>query len=393
MNFSTLNLSVKFADSSVVNSIAIVDTGVHDDVKDDRAHLSYGDLQLLSSRLAAHIAAAALVRDPATVKSRKIAAFTKSNTSFVVSMLAAWRLNAVFVPLSAAHSEQEISYIVRDSGASVVCGSAISGLHNFDVTKHEDILAIETDDIIMSYLKNSSERQQVRDNASAGGLIVDTSHDHPSAEDEGSLVIYTSGTTGLPKGVLHTHRSLHAMVTALVTAWEYSPRDRILHFLPLHHVHGLVNKLLCVLYTGGTVEFLPSAAPAVIWDRLRKEELLHISHAGTLNDASTPRATGFSAESTVAFKPLTLLMGVPTVYARLLEHANTVTASSSDDDDPDMLLAVSALSRFRLMVLLPHCLLCITSSRHLTNIYYCCTYIHAVLYCRYAEVQPYRTVS
>lgn len=335
VNYSTLNLSVKFTDSSVVNSIAIVDTGVHDDISDDRAHLSYGDLQLLSSRLAAHITSA-LVRDPATVKSRKIAAFTRSNTSFVVSMLAAWRLNAVFVPLSASHSEQEIRYIVRDSGASVVCGSAISRLHNFDVTKNEDILAIETDDIIMSYLKNSSERQEVRRNASAGCLNVDSSLEHPAA-DEGSLVIYTSGTTGLPKGVLHTHRSLHAMVTALVTAWEYSPRDRILHFLPLHHVHGLVNKLLCVLYAGGTVEFLPSAAPAVIWDRLRKEELLHVSHVGTLDDS---------------FKPLTLLMGVPTVYARLLEHANTVAS-----DDPGMSLAVSALSRFRLMVLLSHYIL------------------------------------
>jgi acyl-CoA synthetase (AMP-forming)/AMP-acid ligase II len=365
VNYSTLNLSVKFTDSSVVNSIAIVDTGVHDDISDDRAHLSYGDLQLLSSRLAAHITAA-LVRDPATVKSRKIAAFTRSNTSFVVSMLAAWRLNAVFVPLSASHSEQEIRYIVHDSGASVVCGSAISRLHNFDVTKNEDILAIETDDIIMSYLKNSSERQEVRRNASAGCLNVDSSLEHPAA-DEGSLVIYTSGTTGLPKGVLHTHRSLHAMVTALVTAWEYSPRDRILHFLPLHHVHGLVNKLLCVLYAGGTVEFLPSAAPAVIWDRLRKEELLHVSHVGTLDDS---------------FKPLTLLMGVPTVYARLLEHANTVAS-----DDPGMSLAVSALSRFRLMVLLSNYILYCTASPGLVISIYCC------VCCRYAEVQPFRTVS
>jgi acyl-CoA synthetase (AMP-forming)/AMP-acid ligase II len=387
VNFSTLNLSVKFTDSSVVNSIAIVDTGVHDDISDDRAHLSYGDLQLLSSRLAAHIAAAALVRDPATVKSRKIAAFTRSNTSFVVSMLAAWRLNAVFVPLSASHSEQEIRYIVRDSGASIVCGSAISRLHNFDVTKNEDILAIETDDIIMSYLKNSSERQEVRRNASAGFLNVDSSLEHPAA-DEGSLVIYTSGTTGLPKGVLHTHRSLHAMVTALVTAWEYSPRDRILHFLPLHHVHGLVNKLLCVLYAGGTVEFLSSAAPAVIWDRLKKEELLHLSHVATLNDASTPRSAGTaiqSTESTVAFKPLTLLMGVPTVYARLLEHANTVAS-----DDPGMLLAVSALSRFRLMVLLSHYILYCTELHHLVSSYLsiCCC-----VCCRYAEVQPFRIMS
>ena len=46
-------------------------------------------------------------------------------------------------------------------------------------------------------------------------------------------------------------------ITTLVTSWEWSADDHILHFLPLHHVHGFVNKLCCGVWAGATVEFLP----------------------------------------------------------------------------------------------------------------------------------------
>lgn len=53
-----------------------------------------------------------------------------------------------------------------------------------------------------------------------------------------------------PAGALHTHASLLAMVDTLCHAWEWQPDDRILHTLPLHHVHGIVNALLCALRAG-----------------------------------------------------------------------------------------------------------------------------------------------
>ena len=40
------------------------------------------------------------------------------------------------------------------------------------------------------------------------------------------------------------------MVRTLCTAWEWQPQDRILHALPLHHVHGVVNALYCPLSVG-----------------------------------------------------------------------------------------------------------------------------------------------
>ncbi len=103
-----------------------------------------------------------------------------------------------------------------------------------------------------------------------------------------ATMFYTSGTTGKPKGVVHTHYSLSAQVEALQVAWKWTQEDRILHALPLYHVHGVVNALLCALSSGATVEMLPRFNALAVWKRL-----------------SCP------------MPQVTLFMGVPTMYALL----------------------------------------------------------------------------
>ena len=67
-------------------------------------------------------------------------------------------------------------------------------------------------------------------------------------------MIYTSGTTGRPKGAVHTHRSLAAMVDGMVAAWGWSAADRTVLVLPLNHVHGLVNVTFTALAVGACCE-------------------------------------------------------------------------------------------------------------------------------------------
>lgn len=43
----------------------------------------------------------------------------------------------------------------------------------------------------------------------------------------------------------------------LVDKWEWTKKDVILHVLPLHHVHGVINKLLCPLWVGAMCIMLP----------------------------------------------------------------------------------------------------------------------------------------
>ncbi len=70
------------------------------------------------------------------------------------------------------------------------------------------------------------------------------------------LLIYTSGTTGRPKGVVHTDESLLAAASSVRAAWQITPQDRLVHALPLSHIHGLVVGLLTALVSGASVDML-----------------------------------------------------------------------------------------------------------------------------------------
>ena len=76
------------------------------------------------------------------------------------------------------------------------------------------------------------------------------------------------GFADCPAGALHTYAGLTAHINALVTSWEWQSSDRILHCLPLHHVHGIINALHCAHAVGATVEFLPKFSPTAVWDVL-----------------------------------------------------------------------------------------------------------------------------
>lgn len=53
-------------------------------------------------------------------------------------------------------------------------------------------------------------------------------------------------------------------ITGLVDKWGWTKDDVILHVLPLHHVHGVVNKLLCPLWVGATCIMLPDFNAQVV---------------------------------------------------------------------------------------------------------------------------------
>lgn len=51
-------------------------------------------------------------------------------------------------------------------------------------------------------------------------------------------------------GVVLSHNNLLAQVSSLVEMWHWNTRDVILHALPLTHIHGVVNALMCPFAVG-----------------------------------------------------------------------------------------------------------------------------------------------
>lgn len=98
-----------------------------------------------------------------------------------------------------------------------------------------------------------AERERILERAGLRTLLADADAPGPSASrpvrlgavdpDRPALLIFTSGTTGEPKGVPLTLSNLEANLEDLANTWQLSARDRLLHVLPAHHVHGLVLAL------------------------------------------------------------------------------------------------------------------------------------------------------
>jgi malonyl-CoA/methylmalonyl-CoA synthetase len=77
-----------------------------------------------------------------------------------------------------------------------------------------------------------------------------TRHGQILPEGKDAMIVYTSGTTGNPKGVVHTHGSLEAMMIQMEETWGWTKDDHIMNVLPLHHVHGIMNVLNTSLWSG-----------------------------------------------------------------------------------------------------------------------------------------------
>jgi malonyl-CoA/methylmalonyl-CoA synthetase len=136
-------------------------------------------------------------------------------------------------------------------------------------------------------LRPIAERNGRRFVATGDALAAEPGALPPVQPARRAMIVYTSGTTGRPKGVVSTHDTLRAQITALVDAWGWTAADRTLLVLPLHHVHGIVNVLACALWSGAACEILPRFDAGETWRAIESGRL-------------------------------TLFMAVPTVYGRLI---------------------------------------------------------------------------
>ncbi|MDP3494122.1 MAG: AMP-binding protein [Hyphomonadaceae bacterium] len=210
----------------------------------DGNQISYGALESAAARVAAR-----LVADGVRPGDR-VALQAEKSPEVIMVYLGVLMAGAVFVPLNAAYTRSEVDYFLGDAEPKIFITDPPAFVRE---TEGHDMLA----------------RAIPRE---AGDL---------------ASLIYTSGTTGRSKGAMLSHGNLAENALALHAAWGFTPRDVLLHALPVFHVHGLFVALHCALLSGAPIIWLPKFTDADVLAGLQRS---------------------------------TVMMGVPTFYTRLLAN-------------------------------------------------------------------------
>jgi len=201
-------------------------------------------------------------RESGIRKGDKIAILGRNSSNWAISFLAVSGYGAVTVPILPDFYPEDILHILNHSESRFLF-AADGFLEKLDPEKINGLRGIVSlTDFSGLYFQSTPEKELWEKCFNAGYAGISSPEnfelDDYSREDV-SIISYTSGTSGYSKGVMIPARSL---LSNIVYAQEYMPLksgDRIVSFLPMAHVFGLLFEFLFPISVGCHVTFLSKA--------------------------------------------------------------------------------------------------------------------------------------
>ncbi|MGZ8984371.1 MAG: acyl-CoA synthetase [Methylotenera sp.] len=212
-----------------------------------------------------------------------------NSLDYPIAFLGAMKMGAISVPTSTLLTAEEVAYLAKDSGATVLVtdAAAWTGMEGtlVDLPNLKHVLlsqATDTQPHASLNILNLASCLQVTHKCDAS---------HKTKANDPAYLVYTSGTTGYPKGVLHAHRALLGRQPAAQYWFNYADtgNDRIMHSGKFNWTYVLGSGLMDPLYLGKTVIVHEGENDAQVW----------------LNLIQKHQATIF--------------IGVPTIYRQILQ--------------------------------------------------------------------------
>jgi malonyl-CoA/methylmalonyl-CoA synthetase len=207
----------------------------------------------------------------------RVAVQVEKSPEAVLLYLATLRAGAVYLPLNSAYTAAELEYFLADAEPALfVCAPERAAVLE-PLAQRLGVPAVFT-------LGTGGE-----------GTLPSAARAFPSqfdtmarAPDDLAAILYTSGTTGRSKGAMLTQRNLISNARTLAALWQFTTADVLLHALPIFHIHGLFVAINVTLAAGSRLLFVPRFDVDLV--------LRHLPGAS-------------------------VMMGVPTLYVRLLKDA------------------------------------------------------------------------
>lgn len=200
-------------------------------------------------------------------KGDRVALLMMNSIEFMESFFAIAKLGAVCVPLNWRLVPDELQFIIKDAGATVLLygdefEEQVTDLHGRGKratnVKHW-ICVGQPAPFAKSYASLMMQADDAEPPVVANG-------------DDNLYIMYTSGTTGLPKGVVHTHdTAIWACITMNITG-DNRYQDRYLGLLPLFHV-GALTPITGAVHRGITNVVARAFDPGQTWQTIQDEQI------------------------------------------------------------------------------------------------------------------------
>jgi fatty-acyl-CoA synthase len=229
-------------------------------------------------------------------KGDRVALYMQNCPQFVVALYGILRADAVVVPVNPMNRADEFAhYIVDPQAKAVICSADLAGFvdeANLGLAAGQRVAQVLVTRYTDAMPAGALDPMEAPNPAIEGWLRAE--HPLPAGftrwtealaqglrpappqaqPDDLALLPYTSGTTGLPKGCMHTHRTL--MHNAVSGQWGHGgPESVALGVVPMFHITGMMVCALGSVFSGSTIVLMPR------WDRELAGRLLsryQVSH-------------------------------------------------------------------------------------------------------------------
>jgi long-chain acyl-CoA synthetase len=239
-------------------------------IRIDGSGVGYAQLHAMAAQVAGQLRAAGI--EPGD----RVAIILPNVPAFPVVFYGILLAGGVVVPMNPLLKSGEIDYFFTDSGAK---------------------LAFVWPDFVTEATKGAERSGTTIIECSALGPVEGSLPDGEPItvptereDDDDALILYTSGTTGRPKGAQLTHSNIHLNARRSALDIQHTTADDVLMgCLPLFHVFGLVVGLHAAVVGGASLALIPRFDPEKAVEVIEKERV-------------------------------TIMLGVPTMYAAILNH-------------------------------------------------------------------------
>jgi fatty-acyl-CoA synthase len=203
----------------------------------------------------------------------RVATIAPNTHSHLEAFYAIPQIGAVIVPINFRLTAADFAYILKHSGACVVCVHA-------DYLDAVDSIRDQVPGVARFVALTGSKPGWIDYEAALAASPTDFTAAE-ICETEMIALNYTSGTTANPKGVMVTHRNTAFNIMGHLMHTHLSSADRYLWVLPMFHANGW-TFVWTITAVGGRHVCLPKADARLIFEAIRREGITLLCAAPTV---------------------------------------------------------------------------------------------------------------